>query len=143
MNGTVVPKTMEYIQKVNGQNIDAALLTDRDVQGRADFAATISGVGDWDKANGDGNFKMNSGSVKGISFNGLTGNFTKRGRNTEFANLKFNMLGGLASGSGETEGEYVNLVITPNATANAALNILTGRTLQPQNLRVRFRGPNG
>ena len=143
MNGTVVPKTMEYIQKVNGQNIDAAQLTDRDVQGRADFAATISGVGDWDKANGDGNFKMNSGSVKGISFNGLTGNFTKRGRNTEFANLKFNMLGGLASGSGETEGEYVNLVITPNATANAALNILTGRTLQPQNLRVRFRGPNG
>ena len=143
LNGTVVPKTMEYRQQVNGQNIDAALLTDRDVQGRADFAATISGVGDWDKANGDGNFKMNSGSVKGISFNGLTGNFTKRGRNTEFANLKFNMLGGLASGSGETEGEYVNLVITPNATANAALNILTGRTLQPQNLRVRFRGPNG
>lgn len=143
LNGTVVPKTMEYRQQVNGQNIDAAQLTDRDVQGRADFAATISGVGDWDKANGDGNFKMNAGSVKGISFNGLTGTFTKRGRQTEFANLKFNMLGGLASGTGETEGENIHLIITPNATANAALNILTGRTLQPQDLRVRFRGPNG
>ena len=143
LNGTLVPKTMEYHQQVNGQNIDAGQLTDRDVQGRADFAAKISGMGDWDKANADGNFKMNSGSVKGISFNGLTGNFAKRGRQTEFQNLKFNMLGGLASGTGETEGEYVHLVITPNAAANTALNILTGRTLQPQDLRIRFRGPNG
>ena len=143
LNGTLVPKTMEYHQQVNGQNIDAGQLTDRDVQGRADFAAKISGVGDWDKANADGNFKMNSGSVKGIPFNGLTGNFIKRGRQTEFQNLKFNMLGGLASGTGETEGEYVHLVITPNAAANTALNILTGRTLQPQDLRIRFRGPNG
>ena len=141
--GTVVPKTMEYRQQVNGANIDAAQLTDRDVQGRADFAATISGIGDWDKANGDGNFKMNSGSVKGISFNGLTGNFSKRGRQTEFTNLKFNMLGGLASGTGATEGEYVRLIITPNAVANTALSILTGKTLQPQDLRIRFRGPNG
>ena len=141
--GTVVPKTMEYRQQVNGANIDAAQLTDKDVQGRADFAATISGIGDWDKANGDGNFKMNSGSVKGISFNGLTGNFSKRGRQTEFTNLKFNMLGGLASGTGATEGEYIRLIITPNAAANTALSILTGKTLQPQDLRIRFRGPNG
>ena len=143
LSGTVVPKTMEYRQQVNGTNIDAAQLTDKDVQGRADFAATISGTGDWDKANGDGNFKMNSGSVKGISFNGLTGNFSKRGRQTEFTNLKFNMLGGLASGTGATEGEYVRLIITPNAVANTALSILTGKTLQPQDLRIRFRGPNG
>ena len=143
LNGTVIPKTMEYHQQVNGQNIDAGQLTDRDVQGRADFAAGINGVGDWDKANGDGNFKMNAGSVKGIAFQGLTGNFSKRGKQTEFSNLKFNMLGGLASGTGETEGEYVHLIITPNATANAALNILLGKTLQPQDLRVRFRGPNG
>ena len=143
LSGTVVPKTMEYRQQVNGTNIDAAQLTDKDVQGRADFVATISGVGDWDKANGDGNFKMNSGSVKGISFNGLTGNFSKRGRQTEFTNLKFNMLGGLASGTGATEGEYVRLIITPNAVANTALSILTGKTLQPQDLRIRFRGPNG
>ena len=141
--GIVVPKTMEYRQQVNGTNIDAAQLTDKDVQGRADFAATISGIGDWDKANGDGNFKMNSGSVKGISFNGLTGNFSKRGRQTEFTNLKFNMLGGLASGTGATEGEYIRLIITPNAAANTALSILTGKTLQPQDLRIRFRGPNG
>ena len=143
LSGTVVPKTMEYRQQVNGTNIDAAQLTDKDVQGRADFAATISGTGDWDKANGDGNFKMNSGSVKGISFNGLTGNFSKRGRQTEFTNLKLNMLGGLASGTGATEGEYVRLIITPNAVANTALSILTGKTLQPQDLRIRFRGPNG
>lgn len=143
LNGTVVPKTMEYHQQVNGQNVDAAQLTDRDVQGRADFAAKISGVGDWDKANADGDFKMKSGSVKGIAFNGLTGNFAKRGRQTEFRNLKFNMLGGLASGTGETEGEYVRLIITPNAAANTVLNILTGKTLQPQDLRIRFRGPNG
>ena len=143
LNGTVAPKTMEYRQQVTGQNIDAAQLTDRDVQGRADFTASISGTGDWDKANGDGNFKMNSGSVKGISFNSLTGNFSKRGRQTEFTNLKFNMLGGLASGTGATEGEYVHLIITPNAAANTALSILTGKTLQPQDLRIRFRGPNG
>ena len=143
LSGTVVPKTMEYRQQVTGTNIDAAQLTDKDVQGRADFAATINGTGDWDKANGDGNFKMNSGSVKGISFNGLTGNFSKRGRQTEFTNLKFNMLGGLASGTGATEGEYVRLIITPNAVANTALSILTGKTLQPQDLRIRFRGPNG
>jgi hypothetical protein len=143
LNGTVAPKTMEYRQQVTGQNIDAAQLTDRDVQGRADFTASINGTGDWDKANGDGNFKMNAGSVKGISFNGLTGNFSKRGRQTEFSNLKFNMLGGLASGTGATEGEYVHLIITPNAVANTALSILTGKTLQPQDLRIRFRGPNG
>ena len=143
LNGTVIPKTMEYHQQVNGQNIDAAQLTDRDVQGRADFAAKISGVGDWDKASADGDFKMGSGNVKGIPFNGLTGNFIKRGRQTEFRNLKFNMLGGLASGTGETEGEYVHLVITPNAAANTVLNILNGKTLQPQDLRIRFRGPNG
>jgi hypothetical protein len=143
LNGTVAPKTMEYRQQVTGQNIDAAQLTDRDVQGRADFTASISGTGDWDKANGDGNFKMNSGSVKGISFNSLTGNFSKRGRQTEFTNLKFNMLGGLASGTGATEGEFVHLIITPNAAANTALSILTGKMLQPQDLRIRFRGPNG
>lgn len=143
LNGTVVPKIMEYRQNVTGQNIDAALLTDRDVQGRADFSAVISGTGDWDKANGDGNFKMNAGSVKGISFNSLTGNFTKRGRQTEFTQLKFNMLGGLASGTGNTEGEYIRLIITPNAVANTALTILTGKGLQPQDLRIRFRGPNG
>jgi len=143
LSGTVTPKTMAYRQQVNGTNIDAAQLTDHDVQGRADFVATINGVGDWDKANGDGNFKMNSGSVKGISFNGLSGNFSKRGRQTEFTNLKFNMLGGLAAGTGATEGEYIRLIITPNATANTALSILTGRTLQPQDLRIRFRGPNG
>ena len=143
LNGTVVPKTMEYRQNVTGQNIDAAMLTDRDVQGRADFSAVISGTGDWDKANGDGNFKMNAGSVKGISFNSLTGNFAKRGRQTEFTQLKFNMLGGLASGTGNTEGEYIRLIITPNAAANTALTILTGRGLQPQDLRIRFRGPSG
>ena len=143
LNGTVVPKTMEYHQQVNGQNIDAAQLTDRDVQGRADFAAKISGVGDWDKSSADGDFKMSSGNVKGIPFNGLTGNFSKRGRQTEFRNLKFNMLGGLASGTGETEGEYVRLIITPNTAANTILNVLTGKTLQPQDLRIRFRGPNG
>lgn len=143
LSGTVVPKTMEYRQQIAGQNIDAAQLTDRDVQGRADFTAVISGVGDWDKANGDGSFKMNSGSVKGIAFNGLTGNFAKRGRQTEFVNLKFNMLGGLATGTGATEGEYIRLIITPNAAANTVLSILTGRSLQPQDLRIRFRGPNG
>lgn len=143
LNGTVVPKTMEYRQQVNGQNIDAGQLTDHDVQGRADFSANIGGVGDWDKSNADGTFKMNSGSVKGISFNSLTGNFTKRGRQTEFTGMKFNTLGGLASGTGETEGEYIHLVITPNSTANAVVNVLTGKTLQTQDLRVRFRGPNG
>lgn len=143
LNGTVTPKTMAYNQQIAGQNVDAALLTDRDVQGRADFTASINGTGDWDKANGDGNFKMNAGSVKGISFNSLTGNFSKRGRQTEFSNLKFNMLGGLASGTGATEGEYVRLIITPNAVANSVLSILTGKTLQPQDLRIRFRGPNG
>ena len=86
---------------------------------------------------------MSSGNVKGIPFNGLTGNFSKRGRQTEFRNLKFNMLGGLASGTGETEGEYVRLIITPNTAANTILNVLTGKTLQPQDLRIRFRGPNG
>lgn len=143
LNGTVVPKTMAYRQQVAGQNVDAALLTDRDVQGRADFNATITGQGDWDKANADGNFKMNSGSVKGIGFNALTGNFTKRGKQTDFTDLKFQMAGGLASGTGATEGEYINLVITPNAVANAALSVLTGKTLPQQNLRIRFRGPNG
>ena len=143
LKGTVNPKTMEYHQQVTGQNIDAAQLTDRDVQGRADFTAKIGGVGDWDKANADGNFKMKSGSVKNLSFTDMSGNFTKRGTATEVTNLKFDMLGGLASGSGKTEGQYLNLHIVPNATANAALNILTGRTLQTQDLKIRFRGPKG
>lgn len=141
--GTVLPATMSYSQQVSGYGIDAAQLTDRDVEGRADFRATITGTSEGGQAQGSGDFKMDFGSIKGIAVSALSGRFVKRGRQTAFSDLKFDVMGGLATGTGQTEGDYVHLVITPNPSANAALASLAGQSLPPQELRVRYRGADG
>jgi hypothetical protein len=91
--GAVYPATLRYVQKVSGQNIDVTQLTDKDIQGRVDFSADVRGQGSWDEANADGNFAMGSGSVSGISFSSMTGNFTKRGAQMHFYNIRAQIAG--------------------------------------------------
>ena len=91
--GTVYPATLRFVQKVSGQNVDVTQLTDKDIQGRVDFSADVRGQGSWDEANADGNFAMGSGSVSGISFSSMTGNFTKRGAQMHFYNIRAQIAG--------------------------------------------------
>ena len=91
--GPIYPSPLRYVQKVTGQNIDSTQLSDKDVQGRVDFQADVRGQGSWDEANADGSFSMGSGSVSGISFSSLTGNFTKRGAQMHFYNIRAQIAG--------------------------------------------------
>ena len=139
--GTVT-KAGAYNQKVTGQNVNAALVTDGDVQGRADFTTTVSGQGDFDKANADGNFSMGSGSVNNIPFSSMNGNFLKRGPQIDFPKLDIKFVGGIVDGSGHTEGDYLLMKLTPGTTP---LAIILGPKLNqyiPQgDMKIRFSRP--
>lgn len=138
--GTIT-KTTVYNQKVTGQNVDAAFFTDGDVQGKAGFIAQISGKDDWDNASADGSFSIKSGNVKGIPFNNMTGNFTKRGAKSDFSDLHMQMAGGLVKGTAFTEGDYIRLKLTPG---DSKLALILGPKLAqliPQEEQViKFRG---
>ncbi len=92
-NGSIYPDTLRYVQKVSGQNIDSSQLSDKDIQGRLDFNSDVQGQGDWDGASADGTFNMGSGRISGISFDSLTGNFSKRGVNIRYYNLTAKIAG--------------------------------------------------
>jgi hypothetical protein len=92
-HGPVHPDTLRYAQKVSGQNLDSSMLSDKDIQGRLAFSADVEGQGPWEGANADGTFEMGAGSVSGISFDALSGNFAKRGANTRYYNLTAKIAG--------------------------------------------------
>ena len=92
-SGPVSPYTRRYTQKVAGNNIDSAQLSDKDIQGRLNFTADVRGQGPWEGANADGTFNMGSGTISGISFDALTGNFSKRGSQTRYYNLRATIAG--------------------------------------------------
>lgn len=92
-SGPVSPYTLRYVQKVTGQNIDSSQLSDKDIQGRLSFTADVRGQGPWEGANADGTFNMGAGTISGISFDALTGNFSKRGSQTRYYNLRATIAG--------------------------------------------------
>ena len=92
-HGPLHPDTLRYSQKVSGQNLDSSLLSDKDIQGRLAFSADVQGQGSWEGANADGTFEMGAGSVSGIAFDALSGNFAKRGANTRYYNLTAKIAG--------------------------------------------------
>ena len=92
-HGPLHPDTLRYSQEVSGQNLDSSLLSDKDIQGRLAFSANVQGQGSWEGANADGTFEMGAGSVSGIAFDALSGNFAKRGANTRYYNLTAKIAG--------------------------------------------------
>ncbi len=92
-HGPLHPDTLRYVQKVSGQNLDSSMLSDKDIQGRLAFSADVQGQGPWEGANADGTFEMGAGSVSGIAFDALSGNFAKRGANTRYFNLTAKIAG--------------------------------------------------
>ena len=92
-SGPLHPDTLRYVQNVSGQNLDSSQLSDKDITGRLNFSATVQGQGAWENANADGTFDMGAGSVSGISFDALSGNFAKRGANTRYFNITAKIAG--------------------------------------------------
>ena len=92
-SGPLHPDTLRYVQNVSGQNLDSSQLSDKDITGRLNFSATVQGQGAWENANADGTFDIGAGSVSGISFDALSGNFAKRGANTRYFNITAKIAG--------------------------------------------------
>ena len=92
-SGPLHPDTLRYVQNVAGQNLDSSQLSDKDIHGRLNFSAVVQGQGPWENANADGTFDMGAGSVSGISFDALSGNFAKRGANTRYFNITAKIAG--------------------------------------------------
>ena len=92
-NGPLYIDSLRYVQKLSGQNLDSAQLSEKDINGRLSFSADVRGQESWAGANADGTFSMGPGSVSGISFDALTGNFSKRGSSTRYYNLRATIAG--------------------------------------------------
>ena len=92
-SGPIALDTRRFSQTISGQNIDSSQLSDKDIQGRLNFNAQASGQGSWDRANADGTFSMGAGSISGIAFDALTGNFSKRGPAMRYYNLRATIAG--------------------------------------------------
>ena len=71
----------------------------------------------------------------------MTGNFTKRGPQNDFSNLRLQMAGGLVNGTAFTEGDYIRLKLAPGDSPLAALlGPKLAQLIPQQELRVKFRG---
>lgn len=108
IQGDIVPASQQYRLTANGRGVDSALLTEKDIRGRVDFDASLSGQG----ASGGyaaGNFRMGEGSFSGIPFLAMTGDFVKQGDNTRFHNIVVRTVTGSFSAEGLTEGAVVRL----------------------------------
>lgn len=92
-NGPMNLDTLIYSQSVTGQNVDSAQLAEEDIHGRLQFSAEVEGQRNWDSARADGTFQMGSGSISGIAFDALTGNFSKRGKAVRYYNIKVSIAG--------------------------------------------------
>ena len=92
-SGPIYLDTLRYVQKVSGQNIDSAHLSDRDIHGRINFQAEAQGQGAQPGISADGAFQMGAGSISGVTFEALTGNFSKRGSYTRYYNIRVTIAG--------------------------------------------------
>jgi translocation and assembly module TamB len=107
-SGEIVPSTRRYKMSVDGSGVDSALLTEKDIKGRVNFVAYISGQGTTG-GNAEGSFNMGEGSFSGIPFTSLTGNFVKQGDKVSFSNITVHTLAGTFHAEGYSEGTIVRL----------------------------------
>jgi len=115
INGTVLPAGQRYNLTVTGSNIDSALLSDKEIRGRADFIATVSGQ----RTTGmtaNGSFTMGEGSFYGIPFLSMKGDFSKDGERINFSNIIVTTLAGSFYATGTTEGSIIKLKKTGDVT---------------------------
>ncbi|MDR3592596.1 MAG: hypothetical protein P4N41_23315 [Negativicutes bacterium] len=107
-SGDIVPATKRYKMTVDGSGVDSSLLTEKDIKGRVNFAAYISGQGTTG-GNAEGSFNMGEGSFSGIPFSSLNGNFVKQGEKVSFSNITVHTLAGTFHADGYSDGNVVRL----------------------------------
>ena len=93
INGPVAIDTLRYSLKISGQNVDSAYLSDKDISGRIGFSADAQGQGFKGGTSADGSFQMGAGSISGVAFDALTGNFAKRGAHVRYYNIRVTIAG--------------------------------------------------
>ncbi|MHC1761604.1 MAG: hypothetical protein AB9917_19235 [Negativicutes bacterium] len=93
VNGPVAIDTLLYSLKISGQNVDSAYLSDKDIRGRIGFIADAQGQGVKEGPTADGTFQMGAGSISGVAFEALTGNFAKRGAHVRYYNIRVTIAG--------------------------------------------------
>ena len=108
VQGDIVPATQQYRMTATGSGVDSALLTEKDIRGRVNFSASLSGQGA-SGGSANGSFQMGDGSFSGIPFLSMTGDFTKRGEQMSFQNVIVNTVGGSFRAEGASEGSLVRL----------------------------------
>jgi len=108
LQGDIVPATKRYNLTASGRGVDSELLTEKDIRGRADFDARLSGQGESD-GKAEGNFRMGEGLFSGIPFQSMTGDFVKKGEQISFSNIVVNTAAGSFRAEGLTDGPVVRL----------------------------------
>lgn len=116
VEGDIALASQQYRLTARGSGVDSAQLTDKDIKGRVNFTARLSGQG----ATGgyaEGSFQMGEGSFSGIPFLSMTGDFVKRGEQMSFQNVVVNTVGGSFRAEGFSEGSIVRLRQTGGAAS--------------------------
>ena len=90
--GAVLVNDESYELDASGQGLDSSKLTDKDVQGPLSFSGHVSGKGE--AAVTQGTFLIRDGKAYGIPFLTMTGNFVRRGAETELSNIAMETVGG-------------------------------------------------
>jgi hypothetical protein len=108
VQGDIVPATKLYRMTANGRNMDAALLTEKDIQGRTNFDARLNGQGESD-GQAVGSFAMGEGKFSGVPFLSMTGDFVKQGEKMNFSNIVVNTVAGSFRAAGTNVGSVVKL----------------------------------
>ncbi len=107
-SGEIIPATRRYKMTIDGSGVDSALLTEKDIKGRVNFAAYISGQGTTG-GNAEGSFNMGEGSFSGVPFSSMNGNFVKQGDKMSFSNITVHTLAGTFHADGYSDGNVVRL----------------------------------
>lgn len=121
LGGKVVPLSQKYSLTVAGSGVDSALLSDKDIRGRTDFDAEVSGQGQDIAATGS--FRMGQGSFYGVPFLAMTGNFAKHGEKVDFTNVVVTTLAGSFEATGFTEGLVIKLRKSEAPAGNPVENV--------------------
>ncbi len=108
VQGDIVPATKLYRMTASGRNMDATLLTEKDIHGRVNFDASLNGQGDSD-GQAVGSFEMGEGKFSGIPFTSMTGDFVKQGEKMNFNNIIVNTVAGSFRAEGTNVGSAVKL----------------------------------
>lgn len=107
--GTVIPGTLRYKMAFSGTRMDTALITEQAVQATADFNADVDGTGNFDNAYAAGNFRLGAGTVSGVSFGSMTGQFRKAGGRLSFSNIVVDVAGRQLKADAVMDGSNVRV----------------------------------